>query len=221
MTPYENWFLDFDETLATSAITWGLDYAFPKLIAQHRLSNDLVRFHQAILVAQERTNRESDLRSILYDLFEALDWPHELEDALMGDIFTNYQPELFDDAVPFLEQLRQKGRKVYIVSNNPISPKHIEALDLGRYVTQIFTPKLYPNCQPKPHRSLWDAITASYAEINPRTSVFIGDDPWSDGAFAENCDLPCWLVDRMDRFGALHAKQPYRRVRSLLEIPIS
>ena len=216
-----HWFIDFDETLATSGITWGLKYAFPRLIKEYHLPFDAARFNQAVLRVQAQDSQAGgDPRPLLDMLFEAMQWPKALAPALLDDIYHNYQPELFEDAIPFLEQLQARGDAVYVVSNNPISPQNVEALKLKRYVSLIVTPKLYPGSQPKPHRSLWDAIRRTQPEIEAENSAMVGDDPWTDGVFAETCGMACWIVDRMDRFQNLDETASYRRVRSLSDIPI-
>lgn len=217
----KNWILDFNGTLATSGITWGLRHAFPRLIQEHQLPYDATRFEQAALVAQERGSQETDPRPLLHDLFETMGWPHELEAPLLKDIMTNYQPELFEDALPFLERLRQHGHTICIVSNNPISTDNIQRLDLAHYINHIVTPNSYPGSQPKPHRDLWDQMLNEYPQMQQQPSVVVGDDPWTDGLFAENCNLPCWIIDRMNRFTALHTQKPYQWVQSLLDIPLT
>lgn len=212
-----NWFLDFDETLATSPLTWALKYAFPRLIENHQLAYDAARFEQAILVAQERSNQELDPRPVLHALFETLGWSHEYEAPLLHDIMNNYAPELFDDAVPFLEQARARQHRLYLVSNNPMSVRHVEQLGLAAYFDGLYTAKLL-NSPPKPHRGLWDEIVRARPEIQDNPTIIVGDDPWSDGLFAENCGLPCWIIDRMNRFTSLHDSRPYRWAHTLLDI---
>ena len=94
------WFLDFDETLATSGITWGLKYAFPRLIKEHNLPFDAARFHQVVLRIQAQDSQAGgDPRPLLDMLFEAMQWPAELAPALLEDIYHNYQPELFEESL--------------------------------------------------------------------------------------------------------------------------
>jgi FMN phosphatase YigB (HAD superfamily) len=221
MVQRKNWMLDFDETLATGGITWGLKYAFPRLINEHNLPYDVEKFEQAVLVAQEQGSREYDPTRILSELFSTMGWPHELEAPLLTSILTNYQPELFDDVIPFLERLLQYGQNVYVLSNNPRSPKYVELLQLSDYISHVFTPSMFQASQSKPHRSLWDEIVRIHPEIENYETVLVGDDPWSDGVFAENCGLFCWIVDRMDRFRSMHYMKTYSWVRSLSEIAMT
>lgn len=212
------WLLDFDDTLASGPVTWGLVHAFPKLIRDNGLTVDEHVFGQAILRAQERSNVEFDPRPILHDLFVELGWPASLEDRLFSDVVQNYRPELFPDVLPFLDRLRAEERKVYVVSNNPRSVQLIGLLGLQQAVAGVFTPKLCPGTQPKPHRSLWDYLCALFDDLTPDNAVIVGDDPWSDGAFSDNAGIPCWIVDRGNRYASLTAMKPYRWAASLLAI---
>ena len=213
-----NWFLDFDDTLATGPTTWGLNHALPKLIRQHQLAFDGERYAQAVLVAQERFARSPDMFAVLNDLFDDQGWPHSLQTALVEDIQTRYRPELFADALPFLHQLVAEGQNVFILSNNPAAPELARQLGIEPYIRQFFTPKACPGALPKPDKSLWSYVLSSLPGVAVENSIVIGDDPWADGAFAEQWGLVCWIVDRGNRFGALYPKNNHDRVASLLDI---
>lgn len=221
MTAPLNWFIDFDETLATGSISWAFEWAFPKLIRKHRLPTDDALLAQAVLTAQERSSANYAPQVILHELFETMGWDPSLEAELFNDILTNYRPQLFDDALPFLTRLKALNRRVFVVSNNRLSLKFVKLLEIEEHITAIYTPEKYPGAQPKPHRSLWDCVLATETDVDERNSVVVGDDPWSDGAFADSCGLPCWIVDRAGRFSALYSQRPYRWVRSLQDIPLS
>lgn len=214
------WFLDFDDTLATGATTWGLKYALPKLMREHRLTCDTEVYEQAVLDAMQQVNQELDEQWIMDTLFDKLGWPHELQKPLFDDVWTNYRPQLFEDVLPFLQRLQRRGEAIYIISNNPGSPDLAKQLGIADFITAVYTPKLCPNTRPKPDRSLWDYVLEANAHLAGVQPVMVGDDPWSDGAFAERCGLPCWIVDRDDRFSRLSGEQSHYRVRSLLDIPV-
>ena len=214
------WFLDFDDTLASGVTTWGLKYALPRLIDEYQLPYDPQQLQQAVLTAQEQSNLVIDPRPLIRDLFETLGWPQHLQAMLMNAVQSGYRPELFPDTIPFLQRLQNRAQPVYIISNNPATPDVVRHLGIVGYIRQIFTPKLCPGTQPKPHRSLWDYIVALDEELGRSTAVFVGDDPWSDGAFAEACGLPCWMVDRDERFVSLRAQTRLQWVGSLLDISI-
>ncbi|MBI5666387.1 MAG: HAD family hydrolase [Chloroflexi bacterium] len=214
------WFLDFDDTLATGATTWGIKYALPRLIEQHRLVYDEAALWQAILVAQEKANLITDPRPVVAELFETMGWPRDLLAELIQDVQTGYRPELFPDALPFLQQLQRRQQPVYVISNNPTAPQIAQRLGLSPYIRQVYTPQGCPGTQPKPDRSLWDFVLAANPEVKPLRAVIVGDDPWSDGAFAAACGLACWIVDREERFAGVDGRIAAKRVKSLLDIPV-
>ncbi len=220
MTGRKTWLVDFDETLASSNITWAFQKAFPKFIQAHRLNTDTERLASIMLLLQERASQDPDPDPLLHELFEHMDWPKDLMEPLLSDLFQNYQPAPFADTLRFLEQLQRQNERIYIVSNNPRTPKHANLLGLEPLVTRVITPKIDPELQPKPHRSMWDYIIANEADIDPQNAVVVGDDPWSDGLFAEACGLECWLIDRMNRFSDYYAQKPYFWVQSLAEVRI-
>lgn len=216
----QTWLVDFDETLATSSITWAFQDAFPKFTREHGLRYDAARLEQVMLVLQERITQNPDVDSLLHFLFEQMDWPAHLEKPFLADLMSGYQPALFDDALPFLERLRDKKRQVYIVSNNRRTPDHVRLLGVESYISGIFTPFVCEGTQPKPHASLWEYLLKEALDVDPETSVVVGDDPWSDGAFADACGLTCWIIDRRNRFASLRGERPYRWIQSLHEIPV-
>ena len=201
-------------------MTWALEEAFPKLIREFQLPNDPVRLQQAITVAQERSSQDTSPAQVVHDLFATMGWPFALEQHLFKDVMTNYEPKLFDDALVFLKRLRDLNKRTFVLSNNPLSLKFVAQLQIEGYITGLYTPSLHAGTLPKPHRSLWDVIIASDSQVNAANSAFVGDDPWADGGFAENCGLNCWIVDRHDRFGHLRGVKPFTWVPSLLEIPL-
>lgn len=185
------WLLDFDDTLASGPMTWALHHAIPRMVADNHLTYTQPQLDGAILTAQRRSNQEFDPLPILHDFFIEMKWPLELQDGLMNDVQSGYQPELFADALPFLERLRHAGQQIIVVSNNNRAPKLVKALDLEQRIRAVYTPKMFSDCQPKPQRGLWDAVIQLHADIVNAGAVMVGDDPWSDGEFADNCELKC------------------------------
>lgn len=213
-----HWVIDFDETLASGVITWALDFAFPKLIEEYGLPfNDSV-FHAALMEAQERAARRADPRALLRELFTAMGWSAELETPLMQDVTTNYRPTLFEDALPFLDALREQDQTVFIISNNPHSVAAVDALGIRSFVTDVLTPKSAPDLAPKPDLSLWRLLTARYPQVMPENTAIVGDDPWSEGEFAVGCGARCWIVDRKGRFADRHEQFSVGWVRTLVEL---
>ena len=216
----KTWLVDFDDTLATGPITWGYEQALPEVIKKYELPVDLDLLEQGLLIAQEKANETTDLRPILDELFELLNWPKSLQGPLLQDVQENYHPELFEDARLFLEELHRKGQTVIILSNNPRTPSHAKELGLHDLVDAVVTPHMFPGTKPKPNRSFWDRVIEKVPTIDVANAVVVGDDPWSDLAFAEVCGLCAWLLDRHDRYAGINLAHNAQRVRSLLEIPI-
>ena len=215
------WLIDFDDTLASGPVTWGYRRALPKLIRTHRLPLDSEALAGALLVAQEQSNGPVDLGAIVDAFFDRMGWPAHLRDTLLQDVQDNYAPELFDDAPGFMDQLRRAGQTVFILSNNPRTPAHAAQLGLSEQVAAVITPHMLPGAGPKPERSLWDGLARRFPQVADEGAVVVGDDPWSDVAFAQACALPVWLVDRDDRFGGLDLGAEARRVRSLADISLA
>jgi FMN phosphatase YigB (HAD superfamily) len=214
----QTWLLDFDETLASGSITQAIQHAFPKFIHEHQLSSNMASLVPLLLTLQQRASQNPDPVPLLDVLFEQMGWPHAYQNQLLEDLWTNYQPVLFEDTVPFLVSLREKQQRIYIVSNNPRTLENAHTVQIKHLVDQIFTPQSCPDTHPKPHRSLWEYILAHEIDVDPATTTVVGDDPWSDGAFADQCGLRCWIVDRLDRFTELRSQNAYQWVRSLNQI---
>lgn len=216
----KQWFIDFDDTLATGPITWSVEIALPKLIEENQLICNRRQLSDAVLVAQAKENQGIDHRLILSELFASMSWPSILQETLYSTVMTNFRPELFDDVIPFLDGLRDYNQFLYVVSNNPYASQIAEKLGISSYFKGFFIPDRTNGIHPKPHHSLWDHVISVDSGIKIQESCMIGDDPWSDGQFAENCGLDCWIVDRGLRYHSLHEEKSYHWVQSLLDIPI-
>jgi FMN phosphatase YigB (HAD superfamily) len=216
-----NWFLDFDDTLVKGGMTWILEYGIPKLIDEHQLPYDQETFLQAIASAQDEAVHSLDSMAILRRLFKGLGW-HDPRHyyQLLQDMQENYYPVLFEDTLVFLEYLHVLRHNVYIISNSLTAPRLVNEMELTPYIREVFTPGKTGGTQRKPHRSIWDFIVANHPVITPETSRMVGNNPWTDGAFADNCGLSFWLLDRMYRFTDMDGQEPYRRVSSLIDIPV-
>jgi FMN phosphatase YigB (HAD superfamily) len=214
------WLLDLDDTLASGPMTWALQDAIPRLIRDYNLAYTQDQLDDAILTAQRRSNQEYDPLTILHDFFVEMNWRTDLEQTLFNAVQTGYQPALFADALPFLQKLQALGQQAMVVSNNNRAPKWLTMLGIDSYITAVYTPKMFPDCQPKPNRQLWDVITEQHPHLRAADAVMVGDDPWSDGDFAERCGMKCWILDRLGRYQTLYAAKQYQWCASLLEIPL-
>jgi FMN phosphatase YigB (HAD superfamily) len=168
-----------------------------------------MRLDAALLRGQEQAANGLGEMEILDVLFSEMGWNHALKQQLAREVFDHYTPAVFDDTLPFL---RRMGG-ICVLSNNNHAPEIAAYLGMTPYIKEFFTPKLASVPRGKPHRDLWDAVSAT-REVT--SAALIGDDPWSDGAFADTCGIDCYLLDRLGRFGTL---TQYRRITSLAAIP--
>ena len=215
-----NWLLDFSDTLVSGTKTWAFEHAFPSIIQQNHLPFDEASFRQITLQAQERANMIGNDLLVLDEMFAQLGWPDHLKKELLRRTFEEFAPTLFEDTIPFLSRLQEAGQRVYLLSNTNDAPQLLENFGIDHYLQQIITPERCGGVAGKPGTALWDCLIEKEGGAILDTAVVVGDDPWSDGAFAEACGFKCWIVDRGQRFTSLHATLPFEWVKSLLEIPI-
>jgi FMN phosphatase YigB (HAD superfamily) len=212
------WFIDFDDTLAVGPMTWAFENVIPRMVREHNLLYDPIIFDEAALTAQRHANENIDENIVLDDLFKKIDWPQELKDQFIHNIYTGYVPSLFDDALPFLDRLTAAAQDIFILSNNNHAAYLAKQLGIAHYFTAILTPQSCGGLPAKPQRDMWDYAVVQHAIEVAAPAVIVGDDPWSDGDFSQNCNISCWILDRMNRYGSLHESKPYKWVHSLSEI---
>ncbi len=141
--------------------------------------------------------------------------------AWLGPVFA--RARRFDDALPALVALRDRGMKLAIVSNmpwgSPRAPWESEILRQG--FGEFIAPDRFVTCRDagyrKPHGSVF-ALAARAVGCDPGECLFVGDEPvWDyDGAMASGMQ-PVW-IDRGGVTWAEVATPPATRIRSLLEI---
>lgn len=210
------WLIDFDDTLAVGPNTWALTRVLPDIIDAHGLPFDEARFTGVSLRAQQLANETNNDEVILDEMFRQLGWPTDLKQELLTRMYKEYVPALYADTLPFLKQLA--GQTVFIVSNNNHAPQIAHQLGIAGYVSDIFTPKRCDNARAKPRRDMWDYIVAQGLADEREPGIVIGDDPWSEGAFADACGFDCWIIDRLNRYASLRPRYAYHWGQSLLEI---
>jgi|GEM_PF-1330034 len=216
-----HWLIDFDDTLVNGPITYALQEVFPKFIREHGLPFDVDHFMQVVLQCQEIASQTGNDAVILQELFKAMNWSQDLQNTLLQDVFDHYMPTLFEDAVPFLERLKQEGHTLYIFSNNKHAGDLASQMNLAPYFDDVFTPKSCDVARGKPHLEMWDVLLQRGLFGDLREVTIIGDDPWSEGLFSERCGIQCWILDRMQRFSALYGSKPYRWAANLDEVHVS
>lgn len=212
--------LDFDETLVTSTITWGLEHSVPKLIQKYDLNLDEAMFSKLVIEAIKRTSAGDDVSTVAQDIFVKMNWQPSLYTELLNDVMSNYKPRVFDDVLPFLTMLRQAQKKVVIVSNNPRTAKTIPLLNLSPFFDAVVTPMDCMDQVHKPDIRMWDCVQG-IIEINDLSDcLMIGDDPWSDAEFALRVGINYILVDRKSRFTSMPDYERFQWVKSLKDIAI-
>lgn len=213
-----HWILDFDDTLAVGPNTWALTKIIPELVETNNLPFDEAEFTGVSLRAQQLANDSNNDEIILDEMFRQLGWPTDLKTELLARMYQEYVPALYEDTRPFLEYLSKSGDTLLIVSNNNHAPYIAQQLSITQYFAGIFTPKVCQNARAKPHRDMWDFVMSNGLIPESRPVTIVGDDPWSEGAFADACQQPCWILDRLGRFESLRGRYPYRWGKSLLDI---
>lgn len=217
---FTNWIVDFDDTLAVGPTTYALETAIPRLMRKHKLSHEPEQLENAIIKAEQTSNLE-DHATALNSLFVQMGWELELRHELFRDVMTDFQPILYEDSIPFLESLKAQSAQIFVLSNNNRVPMFAKQLSIEHYFKRIITPKAIPDGFSKPHTSMWDFLVAHEAGINVNNTIIIGDDPWSDGAFAKACGLSCVLLDRKARYANLPEAKDFHFVPNLAAIPLN
>jgi FMN phosphatase YigB (HAD superfamily) len=195
--------LDFDDTLAVGPLTWGIEQFLPAVLERHALVPDRAQLDAALIAAQEEAAAHFDDDQVLSGFVARMDWPQELMADLAVGMRFEFAFSLFADTLPFLQRLRKRGVPAFVVSNNDRCPQLAVDLGIAGHLAGFVTPTMQGSTRPKPDPSMFDVVRARLPDLDPATTVLIGDDPWSDAAFAAACDLRCLLVDRTRRYRQL------------------
>jgi HAD superfamily hydrolase (TIGR01662 family) len=118
--------------------------------------------------------------------------------------------ELFDDALPVLDELRGHGLKLALLSNTGRDLDDFVAHH-GLEVDAILTSRAHGKT--KPHETIFRALLERL-DVHPERAAMIGDDPEDDVAGARAVGMHAWLVDRDGRF----PEHP-DRLQDLLALP--
>jgi putative hydrolase of the HAD superfamily len=104
--------------------------------------------------------------------------------------------ELFDDALPVLDELRDHGLKLALLSN---TGRDLDAFveHHGIQVDAILTSRLHGKT--KPHETIFRALLGEL-RVAPQAAAMVGDDPMDDVDGARAVGMRAWLVDRDGRF---------------------
>lgn len=104
--------------------------------------------------------------------------------------------ELFDDALPVLDELRGYGLKLALLSNTGRDLRTFVAHH-GIEVDAILTSRLHGKT--KPHEAIFRALLGEL-RVTPQAAAMVGDDPMDDVDGARAVGMHAWLVDRDGRF---------------------
>jgi putative hydrolase of the HAD superfamily len=104
--------------------------------------------------------------------------------------------ELFDDALPVLDELRARGLKLALLSNTG-RDLDVFVAHHGIQVDAILTSRLHGKT--KPHEAIFRALLAE-VDVAPPAAAMVGDDPTDDVDGARAVGMQAWLVDRDGRF---------------------
>jgi len=104
--------------------------------------------------------------------------------------------ELFDDALPVLDELRGYGLKLALLSNTGRDLNEFVAHH-GVQVDAILTSRVHGKT--KPHETIFRALLDEL-QVAAAAAAMVGDDPTDDVAGAQSVGMRAWLVDRDGRF---------------------
>jgi putative hydrolase of the HAD superfamily len=113
---------------------------------------------------------------------------------------------VFDDVVPVLEELREAGTRLAVVSNwDSGLPALLARLGLASWFDAIVVSHL--EGMEKPHPELFLRAVARLSG-EPADALHVGDVPELDGAGARAAGIASVIVDRRSRLAAEHAALP-------------
>jgi putative hydrolase of the HAD superfamily len=104
--------------------------------------------------------------------------------------------ELYEDALPVLDELRSHGLKLGLLSNTS-RDLDVFVAHHGLDVDAILTSRVHGKS--KPHEAIFRAMLERL-EVEPAAAVMVGDSPEDDVAGALAVGMRAWLVDRDGRF---------------------
>jgi putative hydrolase of the HAD superfamily len=104
--------------------------------------------------------------------------------------------ELFDDALPVLDELRGHGLKLALLSNTGRDLNEFVAHH-GIEVDAILTSRVHGKT--KPHEAIFHALLGELG-VEAAAAAMVGDDPKDDVEGAQSVGMRAWLVDRDGRF---------------------
>ncbi len=104
--------------------------------------------------------------------------------------------ELFEDALPVLDELRGHGLRLGLLSN---TSRDLDAFVAHHRLDVDVTLTSRVHGKTKPHETIFRAMLERLG-VEPARAAMVGDDPRDDVEGARAVGMQAWLVDRDDRF---------------------
>jgi HAD superfamily hydrolase (TIGR01662 family) len=134
---------------------------------------------------------------------------HECAVEITGRWARHENFELYDDTLPVLRELRDRGIKIGLVSNSARDVREFarhHGIDIDAGISSFHHGKT------KPHPSIFRAVL-ELLEVDPRDALMVGDTPADDIEGARALGMQAVLVDRL---GMLPDYEP--RIESLADV---
>ena len=137
----------------------------------------------------------------------------ELPERLFAKFTDTSSYKLFDDVVPVLEELRDSGFRLGLISNfERWLEELIVELDVGHLFDAVTISGVAGVEKPDP--AIFE-LALSEAGVAPAEAVYVGDSPVLDAAPASGIGMKVVLIDRARRY----PDSPWPRIESLKELP--
>ena len=184
---------------------------------QGRLAPHLVDLAEETGVENPSLSPE-DSRRFWTFLYRRLLEELEIEDEGMVDaLYARFSDlstyRLFDDALPTLTELADRGYRIGLISN---FEEWLDEMLVELKVGHLLEPKVISGLEgiEKPDPGIYELALAR-AGTSPARSVHVGDSPGLDIEPSSRVGMIPILIDRWDRYPALEV----RRISSLKELP--
>lgn len=202
-----------DVELSTATIAQAYDSVEPEWARLFTAQTDDVRLGEAGLKELDRML----LRNLHLDarLEELADYVAENWSRVDQELPPNLVRRRYSDVLPCLQQVRDLGLKIGIVSNIPSQHQlrnELEQLELLEYFPVLVASGSVGYA--KPAKEIFD-IAANLAKLKPEAILFVGDDLERDYHGSLNAGMEAALIDRTRK----HLDVAVGHISSLEEIP--
>jgi HAD superfamily hydrolase (TIGR01549 family) len=179
---------------------------YARIAARHGVELDTSRYDDAREAAVLNLKRHPELlhedsiwHTFTEEIFVGMGGPTDLAPECATEIEEGWEQaenfELYEDALPVLEELRASGLRIGLVSNG-IRDLHQFVAHHRLDVDAIVDSRTHGRV--KPHPTIFEAALASL-EVAPAEAVMVGDSVEEDVEGARALGMSAILVDREDR----------------------